>query len=154
MRPRLPKEWVDVIEDDQIGRPMQIYRTDCLSLKRNMLLGRLLKVAGHLPNSNWTEIIQYGVPYRAQHERHQHREKVVEEYHKEINDTVDCSINVVSKSQRKKGVRKKHSTSSTADLQCHLNILRMCEHFPCVKWIFIRSVIVAWHVISEEYTQV
>ena len=90
MRPRLPKVWVDVIEDDQIGRPMQIYRTDCLSLKRNVMFGRLLKIAGHLPNSNWTEIIQYGVPYRAQHERHQHREKVVEEYHKEVNDALDC----------------------------------------------------------------
>jgi hypothetical protein len=43
----------------------------------------------NLPHSNWTEIVQNGMPYRAQHERHKNRKEIVEEYDKKINDAVD-----------------------------------------------------------------
>jgi hypothetical protein len=42
----------------------------------------------YLPNSDRTEIIQNGMPNRAELERHEHREDIVHEYGEEINRAV------------------------------------------------------------------
>lgn len=96
MRPRLTKVWVNVIKDDQIGGPET--QSEIVNNHYDHCLDFELALHGHeivvdineciSPYSNWPKIVQDSVPNRAQHKRHQNREKIVAEDNKEINDAI------------------------------------------------------------------